>query len=187
MQHTFIKDRSWLKLKTMSVTFRFETADVERLQQEAHSRGVSLNSLFNQILRNYFEWHIFEPKVGFVLILKPVVKKVFTNLSKEQIAQIAEKTAKEESENSIYFMKGRIDLDSFLSWFEARMKNSSIQVSHTFDNTNMVHTFVVKHDICVNWSLYLKYIIEHIFHKDLGRKVEISTSDTTLTFRFSQV
>jgi hypothetical protein len=83
-------------------------------------------------------------------------------------------------------MKGRIDLDSFLSWFEARMKNSSIQVSHTFDNTNMVYTFVVKHDICVNWSLYLKYIIEHIFHKDLGRKVEISTSDTTLTFRFSK-
>ena len=107
-------------------------------------------------------------------------------MSKEQIAQIAEKTAKEESENSIYFMKGRIDLDSFLSWFEDRMRNSSIHVSHTFDNANKVHTFVVKHDICVNWSLYLKHIIEHIFHKDLGRKVELSTSDTTLTFRFSK-
>jgi hypothetical protein len=186
MQYIFIKDRCWLKLKTMSITFRFDTADVERLQQEAKNRGVSLNSLFNQILRNYIEWHMFEPKVGFVLILKPVVKQVFANMSKEEIAQIAEKTAKEESENSIYFMKGRIDLDSFLSWFEDRMKNSSIQVSHTFDNANKVHTFVVKHDMCVNWSLYLKYIIEHIFHKDLGRKVEISTSDTTLTFRFGQ-
>ena len=132
----------------MSITFRFDTADVERLQQEAKNRGVSLNSLFNQILKNYFEWHIFEPKAGFVLILKPVVKEVFANMSKEQIAQIAEKTAKEESENSIYFMKGSIDLDSFLSWFEARMKNSSIEISHMFDDNTGVHTYVVKHDIC---------------------------------------
>lgn len=170
----------------MSVTFRFETADVERLQQEAKNRGISPNSLFNQILKNHFEWHIFEPKVGFVLILKPVAKEVFTNMSKEQIAQIAEKTAKEELENSIYFMKGSIDLDSFLSWFEARMKNSSMHISHTFDNRNRVHTFVVKHDICINWSLYLKHIIEHIFHKALEKKVEISTSYTTLIFRFNQ-
>ena len=37
----------------------------------------------------------------------------------------------------------------------------------------------IKHDICENWFL-------RIFHKALGKKVEISRSDTTLTFRFSQ-
>ena len=67
-----------------------------------------------------------------------------------------------------------------------RVKNSSIQVNHKFDNNSRIHTYIVKHDICANWSLYLKHIIEHIFVKSLEKKVEIDTSNTTLTFRFSQ-
>jgi hypothetical protein len=33
--------------------------------------------------------------------------------------------------------------------------------NHTFDNNSMIHTYVVKHDICENWSLHIKGIIEH--------------------------
>ncbi|HEY6882552.1 MAG TPA: hypothetical protein VI278_00770 [Nitrososphaeraceae archaeon] len=107
-------------------------------------------------------------------------------MSKEKILQIAKNTANEESENSIYFMKGRMELSSFLSWFENRMKNSSIQVNHTFDKDSKIHTYVVKHDICENWSLYLKQLIEHIFNHVLEKKVEVSTSYTMLTFKFKQ-
>ena len=69
---------------------------------------------------------------------------------------MAANTGKEEVQNAIYFMKANIDLDSFLSWFENRMKNSSIQVSHTFERTRRIHTYVVKHDISENWSFYLR-------------------------------
>ena len=41
---------------------------------------------------------------------------------------------KEEGANALYFMKGKADLDCYLSWFEDRMKNSSIDVRHTFDD-----------------------------------------------------
>ena len=107
-------------------------------------------------------------------------------MSKEKILQIAANTANEESENAIYFMKGKIDLESFLYWLENRMKNSSVQISHTFDNNSRMHTYVVKHDICENWSLYLKHIIEHIFNKILEKKVEVGISYTTLTFKFKE-
>jgi hypothetical protein len=39
-----------------------------------------------------------------------------------------------------------------MAWFENRMKYSSIQVNHIFDKDNKMHTYVVKHDICKNWS-----------------------------------
>jgi hypothetical protein len=83
-------------------------------------------------------------------------------------------------------MKGKIDLDSFLSWFEARMKYSSIQVSHTLDVNSRMQTYIIKHDISENWSLYLKQLIEYIFNKVLEKKVEVTTSHTTLTFKFRQ-
>jgi hypothetical protein len=156
------------------------------LRDEAQKQGISLNSLVNQVIKNFFEWHIFEREAGFVPILKPVVRDLYTSMSKEKILQIAANTAYEESENSIYFMKGSMELNSFLSWFENRMKNSSIQVNHTFDKDRKMHTYVVKHDICENWSLYLKQIIEHILSRVLEKKVEVCTSYTTLTFEFKQ-
>jgi hypothetical protein len=173
------------KAKTCSMTFRLGTEYFDKLQQEAASQGISANSLMNQVLKDYFEWNIFQRKIGFVPLVKPVIKEIFDNMSKEQVIQIAN-IAKEEGANALYFMKGRMDLDCFLSWFEDRMKNSSTEVSHTFDNSSRIHTYVIKHDVCQKWSIYLKEIIEHIFDEILKRKVEASALNTSLTFRFKE-
>lgn len=172
---------------TNSITFRLEESNVKQLRNEAQKQGISLNSFVNQTLKNFLEWHIFEPKVGFVPILKPVVEELFTKMSKEQIIDIAANAGKSEVQNAVYFMKGKIDLESFLSWFENRMKNSSIQLSHTFDpNNGRIHTYVIKHDICENWSLYLGEILQYIFNDVLEKKVEISISSTMITFKFKE-
>ena len=80
---------------------------------EAQKQGITLNPFVNQTLKSFLEWHIFEPKVGFVSVLKPVVKEVFTRISKEQVTQIAVNTGNDEVKNTVYFIKGKIDLDSF--------------------------------------------------------------------------
>ncbi len=104
----------------------------------------------------------------------------------QKIIELAANTGKDEVQNAIYFMKGNIDLDSFLSWFENRMKNSSIQVSHTFDRNGRIHTYVIKHDICENWSYYLKEIIAYIFNNALQKQVEVSISSSMLAFKFKE-
>lgn len=43
-----------------------------------------------------------------------------------------------------------------------------------FDKDSKMHTYVVKHDICENWSLYLKQIIEHIFNHVLEKKYRVA-------------
>jgi hypothetical protein len=180
-----ISDNS-IQRGSKSITFRIEEDSIKKLRAEAQKQGISLNSFVNQVLKSHLEWHIFEPKVGFVPILKPVVQELFTKMNKDQIIQIAASTGRDEVQNAVYFMKGKIDLDSFLSWFENRMKNSSIHVNHTFDQSSRCHTYVIKHDICENWSFYLKEIIEYIFNNELQKKVEISTSFSMVTFKFQE-
>ena len=176
-----IKDR-----RSNSLTFRLDEDNIARLRAEAQKQGISLNSFVNQVLKSFLDWHIFETKVGFVPILKPVVKELFSKMTKEQIIEMAANTGKEEIQNAVYFMKGNIDLDSFLSWFENRMKNSSIQVSHTFNRNSRMHTYIIKHDISENWSLYLKEIIGYIFNNVLQKRVEISQSSSMLVFKFKE-
>jgi hypothetical protein len=186
MQQEDILNGSSGKSSSTSLTFRLDEDNVKKLRIEAQKQGISLNSFVNQVLKSFLEWHIFEPKVGLVPILKPVVAELFSKISKEQIVQIAANTGKEEVQNAVYFMKGKIDLDSFLSWLENRMKNSSIQVSHTFDINNRIHTYVIKHDICENWSLYLEQILKYVFNNVFQKKVEISTSYSMLAFKFKE-
>ena len=177
------EDRHVSKNKTL--TFRIEQDNVKKLRTEAGSQGISLNSLINQIIKNFLEWHIFEPKVGMVPLAKPVVEELFTKMSKEQLIDIAMRVGKNEVQNAAMFMKGgKMDLDSFLSWFENRMRNSSIQMSHVFDEKERTHTYTMKHDICENWSLYFKEILLYIFNEVFGKRVDITTSYTMLTFKF---
>ncbi|MGN6708315.1 MAG: toxin-antitoxin system HicB family antitoxin, partial [Candidatus Nitrosocosmicus sp.] len=48
--------------KTDPMTFRIEKDIIEKLRQGAKSKGITLNTFINQIIRNFLDWHIFEPK-----------------------------------------------------------------------------------------------------------------------------
>lgn len=43
------------------------------------------------------------------------------------------------------FMKNRMDLESFLSWFETRMASSLAETNHTVQNG--YHIYVLKHNL----------------------------------------
>jgi hypothetical protein len=55
-----------------------------------------------------------------VPIAKPIVEELFTKMNSEQITDITMRVGKIEVQNAALFMKGgKLDLESFLSWFES--------------------------------------------------------------------
>jgi hypothetical protein len=46
------------------------------------------------------------------------------------------------------------------------------------------YNYIMKHDICENWSLYFKEILLYIFNELFGKRVDITISHTMLTFKF---
>jgi hypothetical protein len=169
---------------TVTKTFSIDDIILKKLRIEANKRDISLNVLINQIFKNFVEWYVFEPKVGLIPISKPIVINLFKDLKKEEVVDIATEVGK----NSIYdialFMKMDLDLDSFLEWFESRIKNSSMKVFHFVqDNT---HTYTIKHDICLNWSLYHKVILEFIFIEKFKKNVRIQISEGSFRLSFEK-
>ena len=170
--------------KTTTITFRLDDDILKRLREESSKRQVSTNTLANQAFRRFLEWDIYEPVSGFVMINKPVFTEIFGKMTGPEISSIATKIGKNEVKDIALFMRGRMDLISFLSWFETRMVNSSVQVSHTIINSS--HTYVMKHDIGKNWSLYHKTILELIFQEVFGRKIIVKADKNTISFHFSE-
>ena len=79
------------------------------------------------------------------MLTKPVVKKIFDGMDKQFLIELASKMGKEEIEDIVLFMRGKVDQRSFLSWYETMMLNSSVQISHLIDDG--VHNMVLKHDL----------------------------------------
>lgn len=166
------------------MTFRLDEQIIKKLRLESDNRQISTNTLVNQALRRFLEWGMFEPTAGFVMVNKPVFSEVFSKLTQKQIVDIASRVGKNEVRDIALFMKGNTDLLSFLSWFEIRMINSSVQVSHS--NNDGFHTYVMKHDIGRNWSVYHKTILELIFHEVFNRKILVKADKNTISFQFSE-
>lgn len=169
--------------KTTTVTFRIDSNIMRKINYKAEQDGISLNTLINQILKRYVEWDMYVGKAGMVPISKPVVKKLFQELSEEEVINMSKDIAKNAVYNIALFMRSidKLDVDSFVSWFLSRMKTSS-EISENKDNNT--NTYIIKHDLGENWSLYHKTILESIFTENLQKPIQTSMTDSTLTFTF---
>ena len=178
-------DRSVLsaaRKKSETMSFRIETEVLDKLRQEAKTQGVSLNVLANKIFSQYAIWGVFEPKVGMAPVAKPIISALFQKLSKEETIELANQIGKNVVSDIAHFMKGKMDLESFISWFETRMKMSAFEMNHTVNDNE--HTYVIKHDLGYNWSLYHKTVLELIFLETLEKPVKIKVNESMMNVSF---
>ena len=174
--------------KSTTMTFRIYEDLIGRLRREAENDGKSLNILVNQILKRYVEWDSYEAKVGLIPIAKPVLIQLFENISEDKIIEIAVNVGRNAVKEITLFMKHQMNVESFLQWFETRMKMSSVEISHQrLEHNNNIHSYIIKHDLGKNWSIYHKTIFESILQDILGKPLKnVLVSPTMLRFEFEE-
>lgn len=128
---------------------------------------------------------MFESQAGTMPLAKPVVAELLANMNKDEITNLAKNVAKTAIQDILVVMKGKIDLDSFLSWFETLMKKAFIEFNHTTKNNSNTHRYIVKHNLGENWALLVKSLLQIIFNDVLEISIDIiNLSNTTLVFQF---
>ncbi len=169
--------------KTSTITFRLDDDTIHKLRGLSRMQEVSTNTLVNQALKRFIDWDVYLPRSGFVILSKPVLAKLFDNLDEKFVVDIASTIGREGIEDIVLFMRGKVELNSFISWYETLMINSSVQISHLVDNG--FHTMVLKHDLGNNWSLYQKTILELIFRELFQKKIELECDKNTVRVMFT--
>ena len=170
--------------RTKPLTFRIETKTLEKIREEGGNNQISVSNLINKILKRYVEWDSYEPKVGMIPMTKPVITTLFNMMSEEEILDLVLNFGKNVVQDIAYFMKMKSDPDSFLTWFEIRMRRSFVEFNHLQENDR--HIYVLKHDLGYNWSLYHKKILEKIFNEIFNKSIIIAITDIMLTIEFER-
>jgi len=168
----------------VTMTFRINREIIESFRKESETSGISINALVNQVLWHYIEWDSFELRIGMVPFPKIVLGKLFSELTDDQIIKLASSVGKDTAIDMAMFMRGRMDLLVFISWIEARMRNSGFEAVHRVDSVKEIHTITIKHDLGKNWSLYVRTMLQSILVDFFKKEPEFIVSDSMLLLSF---
>lgn len=158
------------------MTFRLESASLDKLKAKASQDRISLNTLVNQIIVGYAEWDITAIDAGWMVMPKNVMKKMIAKLSEKEIEQIAKETFG-EMKGVALFMTNKSDLDAFFSVVRTRSKKSGFQIKELTDSNKT--TFIIQHDLGMKWSLFTRAFYEEIIHS-LEKKVTFEITENTI-------
>jgi hypothetical protein len=168
--------------KYRTLTFRLDENISNKLEDEAGSRQISLNALTNQVLHRFVEWDRYEQKTRMIPVTMPILMELLNRITKEEIENIAKTVGKNTVEEITLFVKKKMDVDSFVSWYLERMESCSVIVEDKDDESHKM--YILRHELGYNWSLLHKTILESVFSQRLNIPIETQISNGTLAFRF---
>jgi hypothetical protein len=167
--------------------FRLQEQVIKTLTEEAARKGVSVSSLVNTILRNYVTHEMQFEELGFILVSKDFLRKIFNVIEDEKHIEDFGKefgaTIAKEYVSYFYPQVNSPTLVQFLDYWFRRFQSCK----HIAEDTerSQRHYFTVNHDINIKFSLALKAILEGLIEPISKTTVEFKDiTANSISFSF---
>ena len=169
-----------LPRQTESVSLRLDKNTWNKLKKSANKQKMSPNALVSQILDSHIEWEMDAVAAGWATMPKLFLIELFKMIDKAEMEKIITRLSVRMAKDINLYMRGKHDLDSWLSILKARSERSGFNWTE-YDDSEMLE-IVMQHDMGENWSIYFKTFYENVLH-DLGIKTEFDYTDNTLVMK----
>jgi hypothetical protein len=179
------------KDKLLHQGFRIQEQVINTLVQDAAKKGISVSNLVNRILRNYTTHEMQFEELGFILVSKDFLRKIFSVVDDEKDIQDFGKefgkTMAKEYVSYFYPQVNSITMVQFLDYWFRRFQSCKHIVENSSDRSQR-HYFTVNHDINIKFSFALKAILEGLVEPVSKTTVEFrDVTANSITFSFDVV
>lgn len=173
--------------KLVHSSFRIDEHVIKALEKEAQKRGISLSSLVNKTLKDYVTSEMHFEDLGFILVSKDFLRKIFSRVDDKDIAEIGKEFGLTIAREYVAYFYPQVNGDTLVEFLDTIWFRRFQSRKHTVtDNKNTIwHCFTVNHDINIKFSLALKNILEALIEPVIERTVEFrELAPNTITFSF---
>ena len=179
------------KDKLLHQGFRIQEQVIKTLAEEAARKGISVSNLVNKILKNYVTHEMQFEELGFFLVSKDFLRKIFNIVDDEKDIQDFGReigtTIAKEYVSFFYPHVNSTTLVQFLDYWFRRFQSCKHIVENS-DKSQERHYFTVNHDINIKFSLALKAILEGLIEPVSKTTVEFrDVTANSITFSFDVV
>jgi hypothetical protein len=169
------------KEKLMHQSFRIEEEVIKTLTEEAVKKGISVSSLVNRTLKNYVTHEMQFEELGFILVSKDFLRKVFDIIENvNHIEDFGREFGLTIAKEYVFYFYPQVNsntLVQFLNlWFRRfqsfRYRADSDSDDNRVKKGNQLNCYTVAHDINMKFSLALKSILEGLIEPVIKGSVE---------------
>jgi hypothetical protein len=168
------------KRKTIGRSFRIDEEWLHVLQEEAERQGVSVNSLLNRLLQQY-AYIRFMLRYGAITITRKGFASLMECVPEDKIRENGRNAGANITKDMLLTMGVTPNysfvlllikkiLAEFAGWFECD--------HHIRQDKEILH---LRHDLGMNWSIYLSAVSAATFNSLLNQEVAIEHTDSSVT------
>lgn len=173
-----------MKRNTRTITLRIDASLEEVLSRDAKGKGLTVNSLANQIFKSYSEWDRYSDGLCMMPISRDILQMIFDQLSEEEASIAGEKAGRFVSRELTSFLFGGFNKQSLVRFLELWFSRFA---SHEHKITDTAHLFVVHHDININFSRFLESFLKTALKEAGCRDIKTSPSPNSITLSFNML
>jgi predicted DNA binding CopG/RHH family protein len=145
---------------TESITLRVESSVLNRIRYESEQKLVSVNTLMNQILKQYVKWHSHTPNAGMFYISRNLMSSLLRKFSDEEIIKLSEQEIRDSFKKSFFVFYEEYNLENVLELLDYYARASGLNYTHRIENNN--HTIIIHPDMGEKASLLLSSLIRNV-------------------------
>ena len=179
-----IKEKA--KRNKKSITLSVEKGVLDELQQEAAQKMESVNTLVNQIMKSYLQWHKPAKKAGLGYLSKTLMAKSINHLTDEQVIKMTEEFCKQQLNDIIYMLRNENTFASFMDalcpWLDASGFTYRLE-SNNDDNTDL---YKIQFDMGKKWSLHFKTRMQFVFEHYNIKNAEAEMTNNTVILKIKR-
>lgn len=169
------------KTRTIPKSFRVDEPALQAIQKDAESQNLSLNSLVNQILKQYADYDRFARKINTVKLSSSTFRGLLSALDAKQVIEIAKASGSGVPQAMATAKSGRVDMKALLDHLRYLAAYAHLcELSETADSQG--HSISLIHDFGLNWSIFLVHYVTAMFGLiGVMPKVEMSDRSVAIT------
>lgn len=145
---------------TKPVTFRLSKEKLERLRKVADDRNISPNTLVNQILKAYLDWHNLAPRAKLYYLPKSFLVRLLNELTNDELSELSRDVAKSDLVDISLFLRGGFTIASMSEIAETWLRVA--QMPHRIEVTEGIYKIIIDHDMGHKYSYLVKEISRYL-------------------------
>ncbi len=172
------------KLPSKGVTFRLSTEKLEQLRKAADTINISPNTLFNQILSSYLNWHSLAARAKLYYLPRSFLVRLLNELANDELSELARDTAKNELVDICLFLRGGFNIASVSEIAETWLRIA--QMPHRFEVSGDIYKIIIEHDMGHKYSFLIKEICKNLLEIAFQTKSSCEVTENAVIIKLEQ-
>jgi hypothetical protein len=172
------------KPRSKAVTFRLSTEKLEQLRKAADTSNISPNTLVNQILSSYLNWHSLAARAKLYYLPRSFLIRLLNELTNDELSELARDTAKNELVDVCLFLRGGFNIASISEIAETWLRIA--QMPHRVEVSGDIYKIIIEHDMGHKYSFLIKEISRNLLEIAFQTKSSCEVTENAVIIKLEQ-